>query len=1200
MLSLVPLPLIQAAGDEGGGGGESSTTVIINGGNNTVGPADNVSVSTTVTNITSNNTTVYVSGDYYENSTYLFYPRISEMHMLNNSSNALWNPTTDELPGHLYASVMQQAGISILYDGWIDLEHKDSFKPSGATRAGEVLGYDIYARLGEVYNPVVNSYSGEVDQYIYETGGLYDNNSKVNCTWALTQLYRAVGIEKSQYYVLTEPAPENYDINRSPIASLITMDTMGPDLSAAVSKIAATRTDPTPYLELAIVDALGVAIAEDRETQYLSIADFCTLAYRLMQLYGEPVLTPQETFMLLDIYGAQLPYGLPSLQLESIEYLMARGIVESDMDWRSDITFQDAADILMRIKDEGSRLTFKDIELTTSVELLQKGYYATEVSTYESPIEVLDVAVDYTTYTDYDYFIEITDCAQFRSESGYMSIPFVGAGKEYNEGVRTDATYIGRADIDGKSYYHFRVPQDSPSLAVNASVYVNTPVANDCPAKYALPAPAGGNTGGVWTYTGDLDAEPGCTTIVSTWAWQPLGDSFPTEYCDKARKEAAAQESTAQLSILNASTYGYTFRIYQDDLSQVKFKDSGGTEKTLADVDDTAVDLGNGMKLSKLQLLNRYQYFEVTGCSNKDTLSELFTCSDGGQGAYQAFPAFAKHDGRYLVSVDYLKALGMVWEFSQTGEHSYYLGVQVDAADASSAYSSVYIGTSGTHSFVIRGSQLTLYDEDTVVVLASDTGYFVDYSAVMGVANAVSFPTQDGKITLSRASSLDGVDINAHIYNMNSTSNNSSSGKAWETGATVEVAKGSETRGYMYCPVDYPLANWLVVDNKVDGQSGVFTFYATAGTPDKNSTGAKALEQMLGLSNTSTKWEAYYTPIAPGSTVKVESGKYSLDAELKDWPAVAYIKESDAYLVRTNNPTTYGDFVNNAGADNVTSIIYSSANSSYVDWNYNIYGKSKTQVWRFKGPLGNMYSDCAQFQLGSATGTGSMGTSTARTYATDEQIPAPAGIPGMIGYPASVSNTTSHGSTHVYEGIAYKMRGVNGSASGQDSTLPYCIIHATPKKTILQSCGFTFTYLDNSPLDSGYLGKLKLLFGDALAGFDWDQFFKDLNLENADDWLTIAIITVLRFMPRFFMFLFMLLMALAMLANAKPWIKFCDSVFDPYKLITAGRQTVHTIQLKRIFLYSLIALCLYGFFQNGLILNVIAWIARGVTGILVR
>ena len=118
---MLPVPVALAAGsgggsDSGGGGTSvSNTYVTVNGGQNSLGHDNSVDVSTSITNITADNVTVYVEGDY--NPTYLYYPKVSELHMVNNTNGALWNPMIKELPKTLHASVMKGAGVAILYDG---------------------------------------------------------------------------------------------------------------------------------------------------------------------------------------------------------------------------------------------------------------------------------------------------------------------------------------------------------------------------------------------------------------------------------------------------------------------------------------------------------------------------------------------------------------------------------------------------------------------------------------------------------------------------------------------------------------------------------------------------------------------------------------------------------------------------------------------------------------------------------------------------------------------------------------------------------------------------------------------------------------------------------------------------------------------------------------------------------------------------
>ena len=1226
-------------GGDSGGGGTSvhNTYVTVNGGQNSLDSADSVDVTTSITNITADNVTVYVEGDY--NPTYLYYPKVSELHMANNTNGALWNPTTEELTNTLHAAVMQSAGIAILYDGWIDLENGGTIKPEGATRAGEILGYDIYAKLGEKY--VATEETTTYDRlgnpvrvpvaYTYENGGIYSKTDAVNYAWAVTQLYRAVGVEQVEYYVLTEgrepyegePSDKlTYDINSSPLAQFITMATKGVDLSAVIANVYATRTNPDTYLAMAEKDCLGVVPAADLEKQHLTIGEFCLLAYMLMELYGEPVLTEQETYLLLEAYGQDLPYGLPEVQLEAIKYLLARGIIENDMDWREEITFEDASTILMRIKDKDSRLTFKEIQLTTDVNLLSKGYYPTTVSTYQSPIEITDQFNGYDTYTTYDYFIEVVPNIQFRSTNGNFSIPFIGAGFDNVEGVRAGTSYMGKVEVDHKQFYHFRVERSSvDTIAVDGSVYINTAKGTDAPARYLLPVPGSGNDGGYYLYTGSRDITVSDTTSVDDWTWHPLDGgeiNFPAEYLDKTRYETNKAEYDAQLGLFNEALYGFSFRVYKDDLDKVSFEDAAGAKKTLASVSGNPISLKNDMSLRKLSEgpNSAYVAFEITGCSNKGTLAEIFECDDGA--AYQAYPAFAKQNNQYLVSIDFLKSIGAVWEFTRSSDSSYYLGIKTRTEEKRGTgnsvymYTDVYIGTTSNSSYVIRGSQLTIYGQDTEIIVESDTGYYVDYSAVLGVSDLVGFDDSNGDKTLVLDKELEGVELKSVYTTNNQLVKNAAEG---EWSATVKMKSGDQTVPYIYCPVTYPLANWVTVDDLVDSQQGVFTFFARNPNEDEkpawSADGDVKLSSMLGVQSPSA-WSVSYSALPPiGSieaTFDADSGTYSVaDGSLPD---IAYIPQYNAFLLKpsmvgSDGFSNYGEFVGLDKKDLLSSIVYNPSTSYLGDWNYNWYQKAATEEFTASLVVHMTASDRWYCDISSYTG-GTFPTDKVDFKRTDWR-PAPVGVPGLLGYGESMaSSLKDHTNVNTYSGIYYSSRKGEGLSwtdqenGKEDALAKYSLIHSTPTSTWIQSCGFTFTLMAGSKLGTTAPTAPGLSHGDATAGFDWEQFFHDVGLQNADDWLTIAIIAVLNILPRIFMFAFILLMGLSLIANVKPWQVFCDNVFDPYKLLTFGRKDVHTIQLKMVFLYSIIALALFGLFQNGLILEVIAWFARAVTGILSR
>lgn len=1222
-LCLLPIPVAYAEGGGGGGdsgGGGGSTTnyyVTVNGGQNSLGHADSVDVSTSITNITADNVTVYVEGDY--NPTHLYYPKVSELHVANNTNGALWNPTTDELSNTLHSAVMKSAGLSILYDGWVDLENSGTQKPEGATREGEILGYDIYAKLGEKYVPVeeVSTYDKDGNPvmapvaYTYENGGVYSGGDRINYTWAVTQLYRAMGVEQVEYCVITEGRnPKDYDINSSPLAQFITMATKGVDLSAVISNVYATRTNPDTYLKMAESDCLGVVPSANREDQYMTLGEFCLLAYMLMDLYGEPVLTEAETYMLLEAYGQALPYGLPEVQLEAVKYLLARGIIESDMDWRSDITFADATTILMRIKDKNSRLTFKEIQLTTDVGLLSRGYYPTTVSAYNNPIEITNEFVGYDSYNSFDYFVEITDATEFRAEGRTSALPFIGAGQDNDDGVMAGTLYMGRVDVNGRKFYHFRVERVMDSIAVQSGrIYINTANSTDIPARYQLPVPSGGNVGGYYTCSSSEIGELTSTSTVSAWEWHTLDEgSFPEEYLDAARLEANVNSYDTQLGLFNESSYGFSFRVSISELDKVMFKTAAGDSKTLKDVlKSVKIELGNNMSVIRTDdASSQYATFEVLGCSNRNTLSDIFQCSDGT--SYQAFPAFAYQNNRYLVSVDYLKSIGAAWEFTKMSDSSYYLGVK----SSGSLYTDVYIYTTTSSSCVIRGSQCTIYPQDVAVVVEADTGYYVDYSAILGVSSMVGFNNENGEVTLVKENGHASMAVTA-VSNTNNKNSGTGMSVSQEYVANVTVKNDSgEKCPYIYCPVTYPLANWLTVTDFSSGRQGVFTFFAKDPNVEKSSEkseGEVVLESLLGK-QAPQEWAVSFTSMPPIGAVgvKYSSSDSCYTISGKEFPDIAYIEEYDAFLIKPQEWSgTYGDFVKADKSVMVSSFLR--IDGTLYDWNYNWYQASvlteysATEVRHIVGNA-NHFCDLSSYAGGYTFPESCHG----RTSTYINWVPAPVGVPGLIGSPTSLSQSlVSRSNVNTYSGICYAVRNAeggqllgDGESAFSEGRTSFSLIHATPNKMWLQSCGFGFATMAGSALGESAPTSTKINSGDATAGFDWEQFFHDIGIQNADDWLTIAIIAVLNILPRIFMFAFIILMGLSLIANVKPWQAFCDSVFDPYKLLTFGRQDVHTIKLKMVVLYSIIALALFGLFQNGIILEVIAWVARAVTGILSR
>ena len=109
---------------------------------------------------------------------------------------------------------------------------------------------------------------------------------------------------------------------------------------------------------------------------------------------------------------------------------------------------------------------------------------------------------------------------------------------------------------------------------------------------------------------------------------------------------------------------------------------------------------------------------------------------------------------------------------------------------------------------------------------------------------------------------------------------------------------------------------------------------------------------------------------------------------------------------------------------------------------------------------------------------------------------------------------------------------------------------------------------------------------------DWGAYKFGRLVENLDSWSSIALIFILNVLPRVAMILFFVLMLLSLIKDVRPWRMFCQNVFDIYSFLTFGRQNVDTIDMKRVFIVSLICFSLFLMIMDGLAFEVIIWFCR--------
>lgn len=1211
------------------------------------------------------NITVY--GDFLVPD-YQFNPVVGELWSGNaQAGNALWNPTLEELPKWLIDQCKLRMGYAYLYDGYYTTGNNQSYKPSGATRIGEVLGYDVYAAEGEKFVDRNNVFTVQSSSYLTDT-------AIPSLRWAVCNIYRALGQEIYNYNFIRyrwkywdeeklahiDPTGSaairtirgaSWDHNTSPVAGFLTgnIDVEFDGDFHPVVILAASRTNFDQYMERANRDRVNLNMSNSK----ISRIDFLTLVWELMYIYGEPVMTEQEQYMLLEAYGRQLPWDLNSYQLDAVRNLLCRGICDTDIlswNWYENITFEDACTILMRVKDVGSRLTFKEFQLTTDLALLQKGYYPTRVSLIESEfIYAEPVASDTINSYYYDFYVRRSDNrALFQADMAANPdgartpsavAPHVSPGRDQYYTQVEGSLYCG---VDEYGYAHFRVPISwfsSNDFKATSSFYINSMNSgNDDPGQYILtlgPGQIGGvyvlDAGsGAFAYTSfdnsPLYSDPGNTDFTRydaatktqrNYTGTKDNNSPYTEWViDVPRSCFAEWKDDSQSWVAtnkgdwvygSTATYVYTEQqkegTLQDAISSGAkftrkggFTNSAGTSKTVeAYVDGT---------FSKATSASYYRLRIICGDGlTKEEVNEFLDYNENSvrrqSTLLNATAGYMMRNNSTLLSVDYLTSIGYIKSFV---EEDVGLGKAYRMVVSNGSTSQTDVFVVPDKCMVVFGQCVYIFDQTRELVWTNTTGQkYIDLCIVNGKMTQTLAGKYSGDVTIISSYEDCGVDTHGDTLHQ--------WGDAVSNPATVYTTTYNEDF-YVNTARTTINANYIAYYDTTTMDGGVFFLYAR---PDDSYKGKDTVARntfMRVFDMKPSDAEAlyfYYVPLTPAGRHRAG------EADTKNAIVVSTLQ--DTILFKVSEAPESG--VPSADAPSIYYVV-----EEEIDWGTD--GGTPYDVTSFFlcAPCYNTDNEPIIFK------TASNYDINARVLTSYKEVgdfrEGIASDNTLSGYRIGVAGLPA-----IIAGMSLKIddSAFGGSGLSRASVFYYignCYVYSLKTGNFLAdgyllheyvgdgqgTSGITVTryyyvslrsYSWNAPNDvaPGATG-VKPVVGEPNKFTDWLTWLKDAQLSDAEDILTICIIAALQWIPRIFMFLFIMLMALSMIANVKPWQKFCDTVVDPYKVLTAGRQTVHTIDLKKTVLFSLIALVAFGFFQNGLILEIIGWIARAVVGILHR
>lgn len=457
--------------------------------------------------------------------------RVTEIYSINNQkADCYYRPKVDEVP-LLANRVLKMGNYAAAYTGFFDLDYSSPNKPKGeASRALEILGYDFLLKE-EKYDPSTEKYSKIVlgeDRITEET--------------AIMDLYKALGIELFDIKMTHKKA--NYTSGNSPAASLLNRSTItysgGGDnpirstdtMVPFETYVFVSRTNPQLYMKKVSQD-FNVSISTNK-SMTLTNADFIKLAAKMMQFYGEPEMSKNEMNQLVQVYGEEVPSGMEDSLKEAWIYLKARGVLNiEDLDLYGFLSKEDMFDILMRIKDKDSRVNYKDIQVTISLDqaIINQGYFpSNSVTVAELDKSPISTTVDYSKSKYYDYLVPITDFSRFKSQNGgTVNTMFASDSPTGIGSAIPGSAYIG---IEQQKYYHYKVPINLSDSQIynNSYVRIDTPDNNDKPGAIYLQL--GGGILFYDTYKEDADG-----SRVNFFKRRPFLDTEFEDYVDENRRD---------------------------------------------------------------------------------------------------------------------------------------------------------------------------------------------------------------------------------------------------------------------------------------------------------------------------------------------------------------------------------------------------------------------------------------------------------------------------------------------------------------------------------------------------------------------------------------------------------------------------------------------------------------------------------------
>ena len=1136
---------------------------------------------------------------------------------INNACAAdLYQPKIEDLPW-LKSKIVKDLGFSALYTGeWNpdnvmsndeetfphDPERVEAGEYYTPTRANKILGADAL---------VVNEN--------YDTSGYtctsLKSSSEINLRDAITIAYKA--LSDNYYWIQAYTSPGGKPdilVEQTPFAEAVGAENVKIDPSRYFTDVWVSRTCPQTYFAQAIRDGVTAYSYDDaKSSEAISLADFCVIVAKLLDLNGEEVIIDQEAEQLLSVYQRNIPTYITSIQRDAIKYLMVRGIVDGTEDFRSNITGDTALTVMMRAKDKSSRLTFKNIEIPYDKTLLAKGFTGVDMQPENTIADSVQIESVKSATEYYDYLIKKTDATTFKDINGrevtavYVSANRDDADHENDQGV-PGSLYVG--EING--YYHFKIPVTAEASATFSSdrlppntgkvFTITTRNKDNRPAKYYVQT-----GGGVYDNFSYTDIGQGKTAVAFRTPFSAIDD---INFVDRERKENAQLAMTESDEIkLTANKFKANILIRQSDITK-------WCDKTISEIKGTENIDGNIVNFDpdthKLTI-----EFQDNEQSPYDYISRHLTSDKmsgtDSNGCYPSYIIGSESVPIVLLSKGFLTnnrngLPNRLTDIQKLSETEYQIDTEGGPIMVNLETKSFATGSSYT--------ELGAEDPSPLITTTPDGDYYIDYRVITScTAGYMIFDNSDSTKTFVP------VDVHDTPVDMPTLENIKSLTGTDEyslvTGALIHTESGAK---HMMLEGPYAKSNFMLYKLNRQGLKGdyLLVFRPNLGYDDQNKRDA-----------IKTKLQDIFK-VSLGDNVSCSIYNLNKSVRPADADVISTLstnvtkKEGYGYLYRIPDITNFDvDSYYKGIQDNGSALPIVQYNGSLYDVNVNhVAGFEAYEV-----PANLLTSELSTLTNGSdlvfTHGFSTTGQKKPFNGSTP-MTPAPIGLTACyrdefdktVEELMQMSNDETYRSLGtaggVIESVSTSATDYNFNIGGSDgynykltATDKFYFAQGNSSLSSKRARGI-YIYKDPdgvgitslSDLDSAY--ESSLLDGVLKNIFDWEAFKFIEALKTAEDIATLCYIVLLEIVPRVMLFDFLALGTLAIVADTNYIRWLCDYFIDPYKILSLGLLDVHTIDKYKIWKTCFWACVLLLLLNVQTFTNVLGWFLRGFIGIVNR